>query len=150
MARDAKNVYFYVRTLQQLTPRTDSNWMWLLIDADLNPKIGWEGYDFILNRTLDGNHTWLEKNAGGWKWERIAKVAFEVKGAELMLAIPRKLLGLTGTDDMGLDFKWWDNPQMQGDIMRVYLDGDVAPDGRFNYRYVGKSELSPGSDSDKE
>ena len=43
--------------------------MWLLIDADQNAATGWEGYDFIVNRTVepDGN-TWLEKNTGGWKW----------------------------------------------------------------------------------
>jgi hypothetical protein len=54
VARDDTNVYFYARTRQALTPRSDLNWMWLLIDIDGNPKTGWEGYDFIVNRRIDG------------------------------------------------------------------------------------------------
>jgi len=100
-----------------LTPRTDANWMWLLIDADQNAKTGWEGYDFILNRTRDGQETWLEKNSGGWKWEKVAKVELVTQGNELMLAVPRKALGLPEGDAVALDFKWWDNAQKPGDIM---------------------------------
>ncbi len=43
----------------------------------------------ILNRTMDGNHCWLERNAGGWKWEKVARVQLRVQGNELMLAVPR-------------------------------------------------------------
>ena len=43
--------------------------------------------------------------------------------------------GLPAGDAVTLDFKWWDNPQKPGDIMDVYLSGDAAPDGRFNFRY---------------
>ena len=135
VARDAENVYFYVQTREPLSPRTDTNWMWLLIDADQNPKTGWEGYDYILNRTVDGNETWLEKNSGGWKWEKVAKVSLAVENNQLMLAVPRRLLNLPATGDLRVDFKWWDNAQQPGDIMDSYLSGDAAPDGRFNYRY---------------
>jgi hypothetical protein len=36
---------------------------------------------------------------------------------------------------LNLDFKWVDNLQRPGDIMDFYASGDVAPPGRFNYRY---------------
>ena len=134
-ARDAANMYFYAKTRQPLTPRTDPNWMWLLIDADQNAKTGWEGYDFILNRTLDGQTTWLEKNAGGWKWEKVTKVKLVTQGNELMLAVPRQALGLPSGDAVSIDFKWWDNAQKPGDIMDTYVSGDAAPDARFNFRY---------------
>jgi hypothetical protein len=129
-------VYFYAQTRQTLTPRTDPNWMWLLIDADLNPQTGWEGYDFILNRTMDGQTTWLEQNAGGWKWDHLAKVEVVTIGNELLLAVPRQALGLPPGDTVQLDFKWWDSARKPGDIMDVYLSGDVAPEGRFNYRFT--------------
>jgi hypothetical protein len=135
VGRDTANIYFYAKTREPLTPCTDANWMWLLIDADQNAKTGWEGYDFILNRTMDGQETWLEKNTGGWKWAKVAKVAFVRQGNELMLAVPRNALGLPEGDAVALDFKWWDNTQKPGDIMDAYLSGDAAPDGRFNYRY---------------
>ena len=49
------NVYFYARTRDAITPSTDPNWMLLLLDANHNPKTGWEGFDFIVNRSIDGN-----------------------------------------------------------------------------------------------
>jgi len=136
VARDTENLYFYVMTRQPLTPRADPNWMWLLIDGDQNAKTGWEGYDFILNRTMDGQTTWIEKSTGGWKWEKLARIEVVTIGNKLMFAVPRQALGLPPGDAVQLDFKWWDNAQKPGDIMDTYLSGDVAPEGRFNYRFT--------------
>jgi hypothetical protein len=139
VARDDKNVYFYARTHEALSSCRGSNWMWLLMDVDQNAKTGWAGYDFIVNRTIEAEgKTWLEKNVGGWKWEKVAAVDFRVAGNELQLAIPRAALGLAaGTSRVALDFKWADNLQRPGEVMDFFLSGDVAPEGRFNYRYVG-------------
>jgi hypothetical protein len=114
---------------------SDPNWMWLLIDADRNPQTGWEGYDFIVNRTIEGGESWLEENSGGWNWKKTARIPIQITGNELMLTIPRNSLGMTSA--VNLNFKWWDNPQKPGDIMDTYLSGDVAPDGRFSYLYSG-------------
>lgn len=140
VARDADNVYFYARTREPLTPRTGSNWMWLLIDADSNPKTGWEGYDFIVNRSIeDDGATWLEKNEGGWQWKKTAKLTCRAAGQELHLSIPRSALNLPhGKSAFSLDFKWADNLQKPGDILDFYVSGDVAPEGRFMYRYVAE------------
>ncbi|MGA2656844.1 MAG: hypothetical protein ABSH34_04910 [Verrucomicrobiota bacterium] len=140
VARDEKNVYFYARTRNAITPAAGDNWMWLLIDADQDPATGWEGYDFIVNRTLEpGGKTWLERSQGGWKWQKVAPVSFRVKDNELQLAIPRAALGLPeGKGRLRLDFKWADNLQRQGDIMDFYVSGNVAPEGRMNYRYAAE------------
>ena len=50
-----------------------------------------------------------------------------------MLAIPRASLGL-GADPVQFDFHWADNFQTN-DIADFGVDGDSAPDRRFNYRY---------------
>ncbi len=47
VARDNKNVYFYVRTDSLLSPRSDKNWMVLFVDIDRDKNTGWEGYDFL-------------------------------------------------------------------------------------------------------
>ncbi len=136
VACDATNFYFYARTVAPLTPAADTNWMWLLIDADENPKTGWAGYDFIVNRTRDANGKfWLEKNTGGWKWIEVAPVEWRVLGNELQLAIPRKALCLQ-SNKTSIDFKWADNLRLPGDIMDFYVSGDVAPEGRFNFRFT--------------
>jgi hypothetical protein len=140
VARDEKNVYFYARTRQPLSPRTDANWMWLLIDIDRNAGTGWEGYDYIVNRTIEADgSTWLEQNTGGWGWRKVQKVSLRTQGNELQLAIPRAALGLgDGGAGVAFDFKWADNVQRPGEIMDFYLSGDVAPEGRFMYRYLGR------------
>jgi hypothetical protein len=135
VARDATHVYFYAHTRRPLTPSADANWMLLLLDTDQKRSTGWEGYDYIVNRSRDGRETWLERNTGGWTWEKVAEIQITVSGHELMFALPRAALGLTTGDTLTLDFKWWDNPQKPGDLMDVYLSGDAAPDGRFNFRY---------------
>ena len=138
VARDTTNVYFYAQTRQQLTPASDSNWMWLLIGVDQNVATGWAGYDFIVQRADDGKF-WLKKNVGGWQWENVTPVEIRTKGNELQLAISRTALGLKpGETKTAFDFKWADNLQKPGDVMDFYLSGDVAPDGRFNYRYVAE------------
>jgi hypothetical protein len=138
VARDADNVYFQVRARNPLTPATDPDWMLLFIDVDGDHTTGWEGYDFVLNRTvLDGATTLLEANAGGWNWTPVAHVSYRVEGNQLMLAIPRSALGLTEpVRPVRLDFTWADNTGCQGDIATFALNGDVAPTGRFNYRYA--------------
>ncbi|MEN6457819.1 MAG: hypothetical protein ABFC63_02725 [Thermoguttaceae bacterium] len=138
VARDAENLYFYARTRQPISPSTDPNWMWLLIDTDQNLATGWQGADFIVNRTIDGpGRTWLEKNCGGWQWKRVAPMKCRLDGCELHLAIPRAAIELPEGKPVALDFKWVDNIQQPGNVLDFHTRGDTAPDGRFWFRYRG-------------
>ena len=107
---DAQHVYFYVRTKAPLTPPTDPNWMLLLIDVDANPRTGWLGYDLVIRPGVTPD------------------ARFKATGNELELALPRSLVHET------FDFKWCDNIAPKGDAVRFTLDGDAAPNDRFNYR----------------
>jgi hypothetical protein len=144
VARDDAFVYFYVQTVQPLTPHNDSRWMWLLLDTDGDATTGWEGYDVLVNRQAhDATTTCLEcydasdqQASDTWQWRRVATVDYRVQGDQLHLAIPRQALGIAGeTTDLAIDFKWLDNVQQPADIMDWYVNGDVAPEGRFKYRY---------------
>ncbi len=146
VARDKTNLYFMVECAAPITPAADPNWMWLLISARsaLSPRPSapsplasrllpdWNGFHFILNRTEPGV---LEVCTGGWNWKRVGKVRYAVRGNRLEAAIPRKLLGLDARQPLDLSFKWADNLQKPGDIMDFYLSGDVAPLGRFVWRW---------------
>ena len=127
VADDEENYYFYARTAEAIVPAADAAGMWLLIDSGHNAGTGWAGYDFIVNRQPG----WLEANIGGWNWKKVAKVACRIAGREMHLAIPKTAIGRPAA----LDFKWVDNLQRPGDVMDFYLSGDVAPPGRFNFRY---------------
>ena len=138
VARDANNLYFMAQCKSNITSYTGSNWMVLFIDADQKHTTGWEGYDYAVN--LGGATaatTTLSQNTSindSWNWSTVrSDIAYTVSGKQLMLAIPRVALGLTN-EPVTFDFHWADNFQTN-DIADFDVDGDSAPDGRFNYRY---------------
>jgi hypothetical protein len=136
VAHDANNLYFYVRTNGRITEPAGNNWMTLFLDIDSDHKTGWEGYGFVINRSrTSGTGCTVERNAGGWKWTDAGIAQIRRSGNELMIAVSRRLLGLTA-HHLTIDFKWTDNVTLDGNIMHFIDDGDVAPNGRFNYRYA--------------
>jgi hypothetical protein len=80
-----------------------------------------------------------ESGASAFVWTKVQDITKHVGARELHLSIPRAALGLpVGEAPVKFDFKWADNLQNPNDPMDVYLSGDVAPDGRFSYRYDAK------------
>ncbi len=152
VARDSRNIAFYARNREPFIGRGHPGGMWLLIDSDCNAETGWNGYDFIVNRQSEGEQRMsVEKNDRAWTWKPVAKAEYRVTGSELQLAIPLAALGLAGGDrDFAIDFKWMDNTQRPGDVMDAYLSGDVAPEGRFRFRYSARaSRTTTGLPSEK-
>jgi len=132
VARDDQFIYFYIETAQAITSSSVPAWMRLLMNTDRDHKTGWEGYDFIVNRIKPNEEkAVVEKNVGGWNWEKVGDADFKVSGNRLEMRIPRTVLQLPGRIDM--EFKWSDNMQEEENIMDFYLNGDVAPGGRFNF-----------------
>lgn len=134
VARDNKFVYFYVETADAMTPVTDEGWMRLFIDIDRDQNTGWEGYDFIVNRTNPEQKATLEKSKADWRWEKITEVDYKVNGNKLEIKIPKSSLGLN--EKISFEFKWSDNMQQEGNILDFWVNGDVAPGGRFNFHYT--------------
>jgi len=135
VSRDTDFVYFYVETDNNLTDKSDPKWMRLFIDIDRDKSTGWEGYDFILNRNSPGDSVIVEKNINGWLWEKSGSAEYKINTKSLVLKVPFSCLGLTAGSRLNFEFKWSDNMQEDGNIMDFYVNGDVAPGGRFNYIY---------------
>ena len=132
-ARDKENLYFYAETSDDITDNPGSNWMRLYIDSDRNHHTGWYGYDY----RIDGG-TQLQRYDNG-KWITFKTIALAQEGQKLMISFPASSIGLK-TSDLDFEFKWSDNMQDEDDPMDWYLNGDVAPGGRFNYVYrTGRS-----------
>jgi len=143
---DAKNITFYVRTAATLTPHTDPDWMLLLLNTDADAKTGWLGYDFLINRRVGTKTASLEKNVGGCRWKPVGQVQYRARGSELMLAVPRKLLGIKALP-AAIDFKWADNCLSKTPTASDFtFNGDAAPDDRFNYH--AKLKLPPSHTKD--
>ena len=80
----------------------------------------------------------LETNVGGkYTWDSPIDIVCRVAGNELELAIPITTLtgGKAQLPDF-LRFKWADNIQQTGEWSDFTLNGDVAPNDRYNYRAV--------------
>ena len=138
VARDSDYLYFYAQCNSNITSRTGSNWMVLLIDADQNHATGWEGYDYAVNLGGAGaGTTTLSRNTSlsdGWVWSAVRNdIPYTLSGNQLMLRVPRTDVGLTN-EPIHFDFHWADNFQTN-DIADFGVSGDSAPDRRFNYRY---------------
>ncbi|MEO7717797.1 MAG: hypothetical protein ABIY70_16480 [Capsulimonas sp.] len=140
---DAKNVYFYVRTKANLTAHTNPDWMRLYLNTDADNRTGWLGYDFVVNRTLDGKMTSIERNLGGFdRWRLISRTPYRLRGNELEIAIPRAKIGAKVLP-AAIDFKWADHCHSRGDWTDFTLNGDAAPDDRFNYRAKLNQNVKP-------
>jgi hypothetical protein len=139
VAVDAKNISFYVETDKPLTPHDGGNWMLLLVDADNNSATGWHGYDFVINKKVssDRKTTVMRYNAANEKnpWQQVAQVGYRYVGNMLEVSVPRSALGLSA-DKFTIDFKWSDNPADLNDIISLCVNGDTAPNRRFNYRFI--------------
>ena len=145
VAYDNDNLYFYVSTVEELSPDTDPGWMRLFIDTDYSGMSdNWEGFEYVINRVNPSNGTCtLEKSLGVdeqgvWQWEAVeGTVNYSVKGNVLQMSVPRSMIG-QNAKVMDFGFKWSDNMQTDGDIMDFYSYGDVAPGGRFCFHFHTK------------
>ena len=148
VARDYENIYFMVRTVDDLTPYTDAYWMRLYLDMGEFEQ-NWENYEYILNKQNPENESTaiLERFTGnGFETEVVGTVTYSVQGNVMMVCIPKTMLGIPAEQmDFSFSFKWTDNTLEDGDIMQWYLNGDVAPVGRFNFCYTttGSAEYNP-------
>ena len=131
---DDRFVYFYLQCASEIKD-SDLNDLCLLIDVDQNHNTGWEGYDLVAGRSLikDGQLQ-LEKNNANTDWQSIDQVSFKLTGKQLHLAIPISHFSKNSEKSLSFDFKWTDNIKLPCDIQTFHTDGDVAPNGRFNYR----------------
>ncbi|MBO5076811.1 MAG: hypothetical protein J5584_04355, partial [Clostridia bacterium] len=140
---DDDNIYFYVETVDPITPSTDANWMMLLLDtgAATADSTDWEEFEYIINRTSPGGTMTVEKSLGGWNWEQTGEAAYKVSGNILQLSVPRAALGLDNTaEPLCFGFKWCDNNLTDGDIMTLYTEGDAAPGARFTFAFTSDAK----------
>lgn len=141
VCRDAENLYFLAVAREDLTPYSDPDWMRLFIDADRNPKTGWQGYDFVVNMEPASDretaiHKAVAQADGSFTWENASKIQYRTKGKRIELAVPAALIGWKEDQTGGIDFKWADNTGAPADANGFALNGDAAPSRRFNYRYA--------------
>ena len=133
-AFDAKNLYFFAQTSEPITPHTDPMWMLLLLDTDQDASTGWLGYDYIVNQEVISDTETTIKRWQDGVWQAAGRATYKVNGNGLELAVSRDLVGETDGDP-AFDFHWADNIQSFGGVAELGVNGDSAPNRRWNYRF---------------
>lgn len=146
VTRDASNVYFYVETAANISPYTDVQWMRLLINKDMDWSTGWKGYDYCVNYVSPSSATKYsisryDGDGETWVWTQLSGTYdYRITGNKMELSMPRSLFSGSTLD---FAFKWCDNnlydtipTGRETRILNLYVDGDAAPGGRFNFHYV--------------
>ena len=94
---------------------------------------GWNGLQYVVNRSLDGTTASLDKIENG-AYASVGTAATVVSGRYMLVQVAKKSLGIEG-DEFGIVFKVTDNLQKDFDVTDLYTNGDAAPIGRINYSY---------------
>jgi len=135
VAEDENNFYFLITAAENITePETgDATWMNLMIGTGTSD--GFEGFDFVVNRTPSGDTTSIEKSDGGYRFTRVGEAKMRLAGQYLMLEVPKATLEIKGQATLSL--KVTDHIASPDDVMDYYVSGDSAPIGRLSYSYKG-------------
>ena len=126
-------LYFMALTNQPLSSPIGKNWMLLYIDVDQSAKTGWQGYDYLINESIKDGRTSIS-HWNGKAYQKIAMGKIAYKGKCLEVSFPLKALNLE-SNHIKIDFHWTDNATHLNGIADFFVNGDSAPDRRFNYRY---------------
>ena len=143
VVHDDNNLYFRITTKDAITEYDGGdNWMNLLLTVgDATTSFG--GYNYIVNRSPNGNKTTVERCTGGWNWSKVGDAELKTEGNQMMLTIPLSAIGLT-KDNVCFSFKaadnvqkpsWFADTDAEQDILHYYATGDAAPLGRYSYVY---------------
>ncbi len=135
VARDDEYLYFRVTTKDDITEYTqgDEKWMNVLIKTDNGTSL-WNGYNYVLNRSVSGGKTAVMKaSKNGKSLEKCGEGEVKVYGKTMLLKVALKDLGLS-SDNYHIEFKVADNVAGYNHV-ELYRSGDAAPIGRLNYSY---------------
>lgn len=152
IANDSEYLYVLAATKNDVTAHEqgDKGWMNLWISA--GGRQGWNGYDFVINRSPNGELTSIEALGMNADGEILATTLdFEAdiytEGKYVAYRIPLEALGVTSASEIGVKIsdnifagtKTETNDGVGvysfGDIFAFYCGGDCAPAGRLNYTY---------------
>jgi len=135
VAHDKDNLYFMLRTEKDITSRKDGelSWMNLFIGAGKPALEGWEGYEYVLNRSGSENSADIVKLNADFTGEIAGQADMKIDGNRMFLCVPRSLVGMQNETEFY--FKAADSVAAPEDIMEYYVSGSVMPMGRLSYEY---------------
>ncbi len=149
VVHDSKNLYFYAKTSNPIQACDyHSTWMNLYLNISRNGKTAdaphWHGYQYLVNQypfsnTLTSLSVCREtvRTIEPDTFSITAAIPYACHDKELMVVIPKALVGLAAEDHFQIQFKWADSKSEITRMEEFYTKGDAAPIGRLNYVFEG-------------
>ena len=133
---DDEYLYFLIQADAGITsPGEESNWCNIFIGTDEPSLKGWEGYEYVINRSVDGSSSSIERLDEDFNCTNVGQAEIKLDGNNLIVKVPRAAVGLT--DSAQFYFKVADGVEHQDDIMDYYVTGRSMPMGHLSYKYNG-------------
>ena len=134
IAHDDSNIYFMIRTEEAISARNEAdNWMNLFIGTGEPSAKGWNGYEYVLNRSGSDTATDIVKLNADFTGEVVGQAEMKINENFMFISVPRELIGMNQQDSFY--FKMADSVAEMDDIMDYYVTGSVLPLGRLSYEY---------------
>lgn len=135
-AHDDEYIYFLIQADNDITaPGDETNWCNILIGTGDPSLKGWESYEYIINRSVNGNTSSIESLGENFSCTEVGQAEIRLNGNSLMVKVPRAAVGLTNSAEFY--FKVADDVEHQDDIMDYYVTGRSMPMGHLSYKYNG-------------
>jgi len=144
IAYDQEFVYFYTKTVKPITSFTGKNWMMLYLNTDTLKSTGWEGYDVLVNSNPSSLSQTSVKRFESGNWTGDQKVNYAFAGNELEIAVPVSYFNFRN-NQLVFSFHWTDNNQQLLDINEFFINGESAPDRRFDYLFTTDNSTAVGN-----
>ncbi len=131
--RDTEYLYFRITCVEDITAHeaNDAGWMNLWIKTINASSDLFCGYEYVINREIDGSKSKILAASG----ESVGEADLNVLGKVMILRIPLAAIGLD-EHNYQVEFKVTDNVQdMENDPLNLYSTGDAAPIGSLNFSY---------------
>ena len=131
--RDAEYLYFRIACVEDITAHneSDTGWMNLWLKTSNAKDDLFCGYEYVINRELNGSKSAI-LNAKG---QSVGEADVNVLGKVMIVRVPLSAIGLDA-HNYQIEFKVTDNVQnMENDPLNLYSTGDAAPIGSLNFSY---------------
>ena len=137
VTKDSENLYFYILCENDITPYDGkNNWMNLFIGTGELTEKGWNGYEYVVNRHVNGSVSEVTALSADFSGSKAGEASLHISGAAMVVTVPRSAIGLSDNDN-NFYFKVSDHITSPSDIMDYYVSGRSLPMGRLSFRYVG-------------
>ncbi len=134
MAHDSSNLHVLIKCQNAIGERSDASWMNLFIGTGEPSVKGWEGYEYVINRSHNGS---IDALSSDFSVKYQGNCGIKVQDDLMYMVIPLKTLGINDSE-FTLYFKVADHIEYSEDINDYYVSGQSVPMGRTSFFYSGK------------